>query len=306
MNEPPELRRSLFGYSKQDVESILQTRERMFEQATEEATERRSEAERLRSELESLRAETAAARDETQSLRNGLSGQSAELRRELETARGERARLDEQRREAEARAARLDIEVARGRSEISALTTRLRSAEATEAELRGRLTQSPAAGPDTRELDAVLGAAQEAIERIMTGARKTAEQDLARVQRTRDEIQAEIDRVRSWRERLDPVAREIAGEIAVAQKHMSEAADRVGAALQPMSEALMGLSHRLDELARAADATIASGDRPDRVDLVSHERTDTAERQAEPDESAQHEAAAGTPAPAEPLPHSWR
>jgi chromosome segregation ATPase len=312
MNEPPELRRTLFGYRRQDVESILETRERMFEQATEEADRQRSEAERLGMELEKARAEIAAAReetriarDETRIEREELSAQSAELRRELETARGELARVHDQRREAEMRAGGLQTEIGEARREVAALTNRLRAAEATETDLRARLAQPPAA-PDTRDLDSVLEAAQEAIERIMTGARRTAEEDLARVQRTRDEIQAEIDRVRAWRERIDPIAREMAGEIAFTQTQMSQTAERVGAALQPMSDALTALSNRLEELGRAADATIASGERPDRVDLVSHERSEAADAETQPGESTAQQAAAGAPVPADPWPDPWR
>jgi hypothetical protein len=208
---------------------------------------------------------------------------------------------------------------------VAALTERLRVADATEADLRTRLEQAAAAPSETRELGTVLEATQGAIERILGGARRTAEEDLARVQRTREQIQAEIDRVRSWQERIDPVARGVADEIISARAQMSQTAERVGAALQPMSDALTALSRRLDELTRAADpttavASAASSERPaetpgaatqpDRVDLVSHERSDADPadvdgRRSERD-VASREAPAGTPLHADPWPDPWR
>jgi golgin subfamily B member 1 len=319
VDEIPELKRALFGYRKKDVESILEARERMFERVSDEASQRQIEAEQLRTDLAKAREEARAAtederlaRAETQSVRDELSAQAAEVQRELETARDDLARLDEQRRDAETRAGGLEAEVREARREVAGLTERLRVADATEADLRARLEQASAATTETRELGSVLEATQDAIERILGGARRTAEEDLARVQQTREQIQAEIDRVRSWQERIDPVARGVADEITAARAQMSQTAERVGAALQPMSDALTALSRRLDELTRAANpATAGPAAEPlDRVDLVSHERTD--DERSDGDQTrterdlAAREAPAGTPFHADPWPDPWR
>jgi chromosome segregation ATPase len=319
VDEVPELRRSLFGYRKRDVESILEARERMFERVSEEATQRQIEAEQLRTDLGKAREEARAAtederlaRAETESVRDELTAQTAEITRELETARGELTGLDEQRRDAETRAGGLESEVREARREVAGLTERLRVADATEADLRTRLEQASAATTETRELGSVLEATQDAIERILGGARRTAEEDLARVQHTREQIQIEIDRVRSWQERIDPVARGVADEISAARAQMAQTAERVGEALQPMSDALTALARRLDELTRAADPSTVqpAAELLDRVDLVSHERAeddrpDGDQSGAERDLAAR-EAPAGTPFHADPWPDPWR
>jgi len=298
MEQTPELKRSLFGYRKQDVESILEVRERMFERVTDEAAQRRAEADRLRADVDK-------AREETQCIRSELTAQLNDAREELERVRPEVTRLEDSRRDAETRAAGLETEVREARREVAALGERIRVADATEAGLRTRLEEASAASPDTRELGAVIEATQEAIGRIMAGARRAAEEDLFRLQRTRDEMQGEVERVREWRERLEPMAQEIAGEIAIAHAQMSQTAERVGEALRPMSEALTALSVRLQDLGQTVDEDTI-GIRPDRVDLVSHERERSetfAEHRAE---ATRQEAPAGTPGRSDPWPDPRR
>ena len=310
MDQTPELKRSLFGYRKEDVESILEARERMFERVTEESNRRREEADGLRRDLDKARQETRVARDETQAVRGELSAELNDLRQELETVRADLERIEERRREADTRAGGLEAEVREARREITGLNERLRVADATEAELRTRLDEAAAAPPDTRGLGAVLEATQEAISRIMAGAKRAAEDDLSQVQRTRDEMQAEVDRVRTWRERIDPISNDIAGEIAIAQAQMSQTAERVGEALRPMSDALTALSKHLDELARLTepDGAGAPAPAPDRVDLVSHEqeRADLEADRGAPESEAPQEAPAGAPLRADPWSDPWR
>jgi chromosome segregation ATPase len=290
------------------VESILEARERMFERITEESNRRKEETDRLRTDLGKARTETKTAREQTESVRTELTTQLEEVRHELEELRADVARLEDQRREADTRASGLDAELREARREVSGLSERLRVADATEADLRTRLEETSTGAPETRELGAVLEATQEAIGRIMAGARRTAEEDLARVQQTRDEMQSEVDRVRTWRERIEPVTQDIAGGIAVAQAQMSQTAERVGEALRPMSDALSSLSQRLDDLARVADPSAATDGQPDRVDLVSHEQeaTDDETARIRREIPTAREASTGAPSHADPWPDPWR
>jgi chromosome segregation ATPase len=306
MDQTPELKRSLFGYRTRDVESILDARERMFERVTEESRQRTGEADQLRTDLDKARQETKAAREETGAVRTELTTQLEDLRQELEGVRADVARLEDQRREAETRSSGLESELREARREVSGLNERLRVADATEADLRNRLEEATTTAPDTRELGAVLEATQQAIGRIMAGARRTAEEDLARAQLSRDEIQGEVDRVRRWRERIEPVTQDVADDIVVAQAQMSQTAERVGEALRPMSEALTSLSERLEDLARVANPSAASA-RPERVDLVSHEQ----QAIDEPDRvgtevAAPQQAPAGAPWHGDPWPDPGR
>ncbi len=303
MDQAPELKRSLFGYRKQDVESILEARERMFELATGESNQRKEEIERLRADLDKARGENGTARGETEAVRTELTTQLEHLRKELDGVRADMTVLEDRHREAETRATGLESALREARREVSSLNERVRVADATEAGLRIQLEEATTAPPDTRDLGAVLEATQEAIGRIMAGARRTAEEDLTRVQQTRDEIESEVERVRTWRERIEPVTHDVADNIAVAQAQMSQTAERVGEALRPMSEALTSLAQRLDDLARVAEPSEVAGERPDRVDLVSHEQQagEEDERMAEND-GAQQQAPAGTRSHADP----WR
>lgn len=279
MAEAPELKRGLFGYRTQDVETLLEGRERMFERATEEASRLRGETDELRMDLEKARAETRTSSQETEAVRTELNG----VREELDRIRADVARAQEQRQDAETRATGLGSELRDARREITGLNERLRVADATEADLRMRLDDAASAPGDAREIGAVLEATQQAIARIMQGARLTAEEDLGRVRHTREEIQAEIDRVRSWRERVEPLVQSITSSMGVARAQLAQTADRVGEALRPMSDALAGLGTHLEELALLAPDPTAGDAAPDRVDLVSHEREQALAQEAGPD-----------------------
>jgi chromosome segregation ATPase len=303
MDQAPELKRSLFGYRTKDVESILEQRELMFERLTDESDKRKQETDRVRADLGKVREEARKAHDETDAVRTELTTQLDDLRGELESLRADVTRLEDQRRDAETRATGLEAELRDARREVSGLSERLRVADATEEDLRTRLDEAATAtgsAPQAQELGAVLEATQEAIGRIMADARRNAEEDLARVQRTRDELQADVDRVRTWRDRLEPVTRDIAGEIAMAQAQMSQTAERVGEALRPMSDALTALSNGLGVLASVADPDTMSGERPDRVDLVSHERT------SGESDRVDSEAPTGAASHTDPWPDPWR
>ncbi len=319
MDHAPELKRSLFGYRKQDVDEILEARERMFERVTAEASQRRREADQLRGELDGAREETQVARDETRSVRAELTAQLNEVRTELDGVRSELSRLQEDHAQAQTRADGLETELREARREVAGLAERLRIADATEADLRTRLDdaattegqlrsqleEAAAGGSDTGELGAVLAATEEAIGRIMAHARRAAEDDLSRVQRTRDEMQGEIERVRSWRDRIEPVTHGVASDIALAQAQMSQTAERVGEALRPMSEALTSLSGRLQELSSIADpGSIA--DRPLRVDLVSHEQEQEHGEATTVQAPEPEEAPAATSSRSDPWPDPWR
>jgi chromosome segregation ATPase len=284
MDDGPELKRGLFGYRKQDVETLLQARERMFQRVSDEAGRLRDEAQELRTDLGRAREDGRTAREETQAVRSELGSQLEETRGKEERGRAEAARNEERRLDAETRATALEAELREARREVSALDERLRVADATEVDLRTRLEEAPTHAPiDAMELGGVLEAAQQAIARIMEAARRTAEEDLGRVRRTREEIQTEIDRVRSWRDRVEPLARSIADAMSVAQAQMSQTAERVGEALRPMSEALTSLGSHLEELAGTVDLAAAErAGTPDRVDLTYHER------RAEEPETAEH------------------
>ena len=304
--EAPELKRALFGYRPSDVESLIEARERMFEHVTEEASNLRAESERLRADLDRSRAETRTAREEAERLRQQSESATADAdaaREESERARAEAGRAQEQGRNAEMRAGGLEAELREARREVTALSERLRVADATEADLRARLDEASVAAPgEPRELGSVLEATQQAIARIMQNARRAAEDDLGRVHRARDEIQAEVDRVRVWRDRVEPLTASINDSIAAARTHMSQTADRVGEALRPMSDALSTLGQLLDELARQtleapADTSVMTDQR---VDLVSHEH----ERSDGSD--TPQEAPAGAPLRADPWPDPWR
>jgi len=317
--EAPELKRSLFGYRPSDVESLIEARERMFERVTEDASNLKAENERLRADVDRARAETRTLREETETLREQSRSARAAADtagEDAERARAETMRAQEQGREAELRAGELETELRDARRELTDLAERLRVADATEADLRSRLDQASLVAPgEPRELGAVLEATQQAIARIMEGARQTAEDDLGRVHRARDEIQAEVDRVRVWRDRVEPLTASINDSIAAARGQMSQTAERVGDALRPMSDALATLGRLLDELARQTLGASQDADRaPERVDLVSHEsehehasRHGSDEHEpAEEEHGAPQQARAGAPLRADPWPDPWR
>jgi chromosome segregation ATPase len=262
MADAPELKRGLFGYRRDAVQEMLADRERMFLEVSQEAraAEERLEAARqvsdsLRSDVDKARQELVARSAETEQ----LNARVTQLETDLAAATSQVAEQGRRARDAEERL----------HTRETALLDRV---AALEAELeQARTTQ--AAGVE--ELSTVLDATRDAVERIMAGARRAAEDQLADVQRTRQELETDIQRASAWREHVSPMIEGVTHEIGRAQAQVVQVSARVSEALRPMTDALSSLSRNLEDLERTAASQISQETpTPDRVDLVSHERSD--------------------------------
>lgn len=252
------------------------------------------ELETTRRELETVRHDLDIARHELETTRQELAQQeervraaedlSAQrngdlelLRRELGSARrdfliqNQRARSAEMRLdelEAELRSVRVELEaeIASARAELGAARTAADEAAARPA---------PEAPATAAELSAALEAAERAMVRIMDGARGRAAEELREAERARRETLAEIERLAAWRDRLAPLVGAVRSSIEDARGRAAGIGERVGEAVDPLSEAISALSDRLAAFAELAAPPTADGlatQRPLRVIELDEER----------------------------------
>lgn len=270
-----ELKGGFFGYRKDDVRALLAARERMFLEVSDQARAAEERLDTTRSELDLAKAGVRALREQLDARTNELGSAQArvaELETQVAAATSEVAEHSQRAREGEQR---LQTRESALREQISRLEAELAEARATPP-------------PGVGELTAVLDATRDAIERIIAGARRSAEDQLAQVERTRGDLQAEIERASAWREHVSPLIDDVRREIGRTRAQALQVSGRVSEALRPMTDALTTLAHNLEDLERAAVTEAPErATSPDRVDLASHEGTEA----REPDGTAEQRGA---------------
>lgn len=272
------LKRALFGYEASAVRQILADRETMFERAVEDA--RNAE-----SRLEAMTAELGAAREDARSIRSDLDEhkrqlenavkRAADLDAEREDAVRRAASLDVEverlrgnEREHGERVRLADTEIQGLRNELDALRrvvgergAVIDKRDATIADLQEQVERlrsdvhasvaatdatTPASTP--ADLDRMLAQTGETITRMVEDARRTAERQLAETERRRDEVRAEIDRLETWRDRLVPLAHDVAALLSETETRTAEIDERLRSAVEPMTRAVASLRGRLADL----------------------------------------------------------
>jgi len=139
---------------------------------------------------------------------------------------------------------------------------RVRAAEARVAELEQELSSAKeelearesmtgTAKFLTEELSTILGAAEESATRIMERARTSTQQQIEEADRMWRDMQAEITRFASWRDRLDPALQTTRSRFDEVRSQVQEIPERIRRALAPMADAIAGMDSDLATLASA-------------------------------------------------------
>lgn len=234
----PRLRRSFVGYSKKEVQQVLDEQDTMLRRATQVAEDARADAARLEAEIAQLRQDAETSGQEAQALRAEIQRITSEAEQNHQVADRYRAEADQYRAEAD-----------RVRAE----------AEAHRAEAERALQEAEAAkAPDriaellNEELAGVLAAARESAERIVDHAEESGKAREAQAEGVWEEVQAEVDRFTTWWERVEPIIREVQKRIEEARSRADEVADRIRQALGPTLQAMIDVDTDLGRLQDSA------------------------------------------------------
>jgi chromosome segregation ATPase len=244
----PPLKRSLFGYRRDDVAQLLEDREAALRAAQERAASAGARLGDLDTELRSLR-ERLEGRD------RDLEAQ----KREIE----ERSReLEERNREIEER----DRELADARRRLEESDARTAELEAEAVTLRER---GEAAESIAREFDGIVDAAEAAAASVLERIRQSVHEELAEVQREHQRASEENARIDRWREGLDETLRSLDARLASARADAEDAPRILSEALAPLHRSLADAGAEVsavrDALAARDEATASaqSGTLPD-------------------------------------------
>jgi DNA repair exonuclease SbcCD ATPase subunit len=240
---------------------------------SERARSAEAEVDGLRTQLERV-TDALRQQDDRAAAREALTEQ---LRTELEQTRGRigSAHLETQaavqRAEAaEARNREVEAELASTKSALEGsgdLTASLqadleesrRDVASLRSELEVRLGSTPL--PPERiageaatagEVSALLRSTEEAMARIIEEARVRSDEELQEAELVRAEIQDETEQLRAWRDRVSPLVGEVRLSVEQARTRSTDLRDRVHEALDSMTDTIMALGVRLEELGQVA------------------------------------------------------
>jgi predicted nucleic acid-binding Zn-ribbon protein len=103
----------------------------------------------------------------------------------------------------------------------------------------------------TEEIAGVLSAAEESASRILERARVQSEQQIAKSSRLWEEVRAEVTRLGSWREGIEPVIQTVMTKVEGIRSQIEDVPERIREALAPMADSISGIDSDLAELAEA-------------------------------------------------------
>jgi DNA repair exonuclease SbcCD ATPase subunit len=267
--EDPQLTRTLFGYSRDKVRSLLADREAMFARATEDA---RAAAEKVDAAQEQAQAAEERARTAEESAgaaadKIRAAEEKARIAEDKVRAGDEKARVaQEKTRVAEERLLELDAELARVRRQLE------EGAEAPAHRVDGGpavgslVAAGVAAGLPAPEggLTAVLEATEKAVTQFIEEARHSGEEQLREAQRQQQELETKIAQLSEWWNRVEPFVVDVQGSIDEAKNQANSVPGRIGSVLEPVTQAFGSLGSRLATLAEMAAMPITGTPDADR------------------------------------------
>jgi chromosome segregation ATPase len=284
-----------------EVDAELETTRNELENTRKELRSTREARDTAVKERDGLQVELVKGRTEHDAARADL----AEHRRQLEQARAEaraletdlervRAEVREggeriRRANVDAAAARNEVVAVRGQlaardKEIRELTATVERLEAALEDRQADAASVPAASapygegeatPTTtpRELSRILSETEGTIHRMVADARRVAEHDVSQLERRRDAIRAQIERLIEWRARMASLAEDVRGLLGEAEARTAEVDDGLRTLLDPMTTTIGSLRTRLGELVQAAEEEEPATDLPEGETVSSQERS---------------------------------
>lgn len=183
-------------------------------------------------EVEGAAQKIAQLELELDGARRGLHETSAEL-----SAAQERLRVHQ--RDYEERIGALEAELAAARAELSA-------------------RPAPASAVDTSDqISAILQASERAATRVIDLAADAHREQAEQIDRLRERIRGEAERLAEWRKGLEPAVGSIRSSIDRARTKLDEIPDRIREALAPLGEAVDAVSEQFVTLVdRAAEPEV--------------------------------------------------
>jgi predicted nucleic acid-binding Zn-ribbon protein len=103
----------------------------------------------------------------------------------------------------------------------------------------------------TEEIAGVLSAAEESASRILERARVQSEQQVTKSSRLWEEVRAEVSRMATWREGIEPVIQTVLTKVEGIRSQIEDVPERIREALAPMADSISGIDSDLAELAEA-------------------------------------------------------
>lgn len=103
----------------------------------------------------------------------------------------------------------------------------------------------------TEEIAGVLSAAEESAARILERARVQSEQQITKSSRLWEEVRAEVTRLGSWREGIEPVIQTVMTKVEGIRSQIEAVPERIRDALAPMADSISDIDSDLAELAEA-------------------------------------------------------
>ncbi|MFB3738468.1 MAG: hypothetical protein ACE14W_05840 [Candidatus Velamenicoccus archaeovorus] len=267
--QPPQLKRGLFGYSRNSVMALIGDRDTMFVKASDQARQAEARAAELERDLK-----------QTLGRLNDLSAQLEEAATEARRLRAERdelAQRAERSGDEAAKISRLELDARSARAEAADLAARLRESESRvdhlEAEVEAldrelkqtreladaSIVVSVSDAPSTaEELSGALEAAEHAVSRIVEAARERGREELKELEQARGQIHQEMDRLAEWRRAFVPAVQDLKGWIEDTRQQTIELSERLRDAMGPASSVLQGLTERLTRLSELPEISPAT------------------------------------------------
>ena len=108
------------------------------------------------------------------------------------------------------------------------------------------------------EVAPILAAAERAATQIVDRAREQAHQDVAELERKRQEVEARVSELVAWQERMEPSIRSLQTKVADIQSKIDEVPELIRKALDPVASAISSLDPTLAEIAAASRPILGS------------------------------------------------
>jgi predicted nucleic acid-binding Zn-ribbon protein len=280
-SDSPQLQRALLGYRREGVREILAARESMFRFAQERAqsaearvVELEAELRRTLDDLTAMSESAEAAQSRERGARVQLDEATKALQEHISRGAAADAKLDDLRSELAAvrnaaaedadalqELAGVQRELLASKAALIAKSEQAGSAEARAFQLQVDLdaTRSQLAkrseGPDlsqsspAQDLSEMLDAAERGVSGIMERARHAYEDQVAQAERTREAIEADIERFGDWQGSIEPLIRSVQHGIDRARVRIVEIPQQIAHAVDSMTDAMKSLRDSLDRLA---------------------------------------------------------
>jgi chromosome segregation ATPase len=264
-DEDPQLKRTLFGYSRDKVRRVLSDREAMFARATEDARAAAEKVDAAEERAQAAEERATTAEDSARAADDKVRAAEEKVRTAEDKVRAgdEKARVAEEKtRATEEQLRELEAELVAVRRELeerAEAPVHAADGEPAVGSLIAAGLPVPGSG-----LTAVLEATEKAVTQFIEEARHSGEEQLREAQRQQLELETKIAQLSEWWNRVEPFVADVQGSIDEAKNQANSVPGRIGSVLEPVTQAFGSLGNRLATLAQMAAMPITGAPDADR------------------------------------------